>query len=175
MATFRKPARCKCYAVAAPDHPRAMSLLAAALAAAAFSTAVQGVLWIAFTDDWRLMLFRDARLAAAIVMGPRVLPPPASFDLAVMTVASLVHVALSLAYTVLLVPFVERSPGSGALITGAAFGLVLYAVNMYGFTAIFPWFMQSRDWIAAIAHIAFGLGAAGSYRALRGRQVARVA
>lgn len=89
-----------------------------------------------------------------------------------MAVASLVHVALSLAYTALLVPFVERNSGPGALITGAAFGLALYIVNMYGFTAIFPWFVQSRDWIAAMAHIAFGLGAAGSYRILRGRRVA---
>jgi hypothetical protein len=172
MATFRKPARFKFYAVAAQGHPRSWGFLVASLVAATFSTAAQVVLWILFTDDWPLLLFRDARLAAAIVMGPGVLPPPASFDLAVMTVASLVHVALSLAYTALLVAFVERNSGARGLITGAAFGLALYIVNMYGFTVIFPWFVQSRDWIAAMAHVAFGVGAAGSYRIVRGRRVA---
>ena len=133
----------------------------ASLVAATFSTAAQVVLWILFTDDWPLLLFRDARLAAAIVMGPAVLPPPASFDLAVMAVASLVHVALSLVYTALLVPFVERSAGPGALITGVAFGLALCRRQRVRLGGVFPWIAQSRDWIAAIAHIAFGLGCGG--------------
>ena len=55
-----------------------------------------------------------------------------------------------------------------ALITGAAFGLILYAVNMYGFTVIFPWFAASRDWITAAAHAAFGIAAAGAYRLAAG-------
>jgi hypothetical protein len=32
----------------------------------------------------------------------------------------------------------------------------LYALNMYGFTALFPWFIATRDWITLCAHIVFG-------------------
>jgi hypothetical protein len=42
--------------------------------------------------------------------------------------------------------------------------VALYAINMYGFTAIFPWFAASRDKITLTAHIAFGVVAAGAYR-----------
>lgn len=56
---------------------------------------------------------------------------------------------------------------------GAAFGLCLYAVNMYGFTAVFPWFEGTRDGITVATHAAFGMVAAGVYRMLWWRRLAR--
>ena len=41
-------------------------------------------------------------------------------------------------------------------ILGVGFGLVLYAVNFYGFTYMFPWFAEARHWATIVAHMAFG-------------------
>jgi uncharacterized membrane protein YagU involved in acid resistance len=37
---------------------------------------------------------------------------------------------------------------------------------MYGFTMIFPWFDEARDWITLVAHVVFGVVAASTYRVL---------
>ena len=134
---------------------RVHAWLVAAAAAATISTLVQIALWIAFTDAFPAILARDARLAAALVLGNRVLPPPATFDAAVMLAALFVHTALSLAYAAVLAGLVEGRSISLATIIGAAFGAALYPVNMYVFTAVFPWFAVTRDWITAAAHVAF--------------------
>lgn len=129
------------------------------------STAVQLLLWLTFTDDLPQILFRDARLAAAIVLGPAVLPPPADFAASAMLAATLVHVALSLAYGLALAALIAPCDWYRSALVGNAFGLALYVVNMYGFTAVFPWFAAARDWITLAAHLAFGVSAAVAYRA----------
>lgn len=166
------PGLIRFYAGPLPRHLRARPLLLATLAAGTLSTAVQILLWRLFTEAWPSVLWRDARLAAAVVMGPSVLPPPASFDLGVMTVATVVHFVLSFVYTALVGVLVERRSRRRATVTGAAFGLALYLVNMHGFTLIFPWFAQARDWITVVAHLAFGIIAALVYRAAGRRRVA---
>jgi len=45
-------------------------------------------------------------------------------------------------------------------------------VNMHGFTLVFPWFAQARDWITLAAHVAFGVVAAGAWVRARPRRVA---
>ena len=61
--------------------------------------------------------------------------------------------------------------GRAAVWAGVAAGVgsALYAVNLYGFTALFPWFAQARDWITITAHLMFGVTAAGVYRWLERR------
>jgi hypothetical protein len=140
--------------------------LCAGIAAAILSTLVQVAFWAAVTDALPAVLYRDARFAAAIVMGPRVLPPPASFDWTVMAVASLVHFTLSIIYVFALSALITRLRHPAAVLAGAAFGLFVYGLNMYGFTTIFPWFEEDRDWITAATHAAFGVIAAGVYKAL---------
>lgn len=138
----------------------------AGFAAGIVATAVEIVLWSVFSDALPGILFRDAHFAAAIVMGREVLPPPASFDWRVMLVATLVHFALSVAYGLMLSRLISRLRILSSLLAGAAFGLFLYAINMYGFTTVFPWFEATRDWITLVTHVAFGMVAAGTYRAL---------
>ena len=140
--------------------------LYAGIAAAILSTAIQTALWAALTDAFPGILYRDARFAAAIVMGPRALTPPASFDWTVMSVATIVHFTLSIVYAFVLSALITRLRPLGALLAGAAFGLLVYGLNMYGFTTLFPWFEEDRDWITAAAHAAFGAIAAGVYKAL---------
>ena len=160
------PGRKESYA-ARPVRSRSVALALATLVAGTLSTVVQVVLWMLFADGWPTLLVRDARLAAAVVLGPAALPPPATFDPAVMAVATAVHFALSLAYTALVAVLVGGRPMRGAMAIGAGFGVALYVVNMHGFTWVYPWFAQARGWIALVAHVAFGVSAAAAWRAAR--------
>lgn len=103
------------------------------------------------------------RMIAAMVLGKGVLPPPATFDLGILMVAMAVHFALSIAFALVLAVFAARRGRGVALGVGAAFGLVLYLVNFYGMTAIFPWFAMARNWVSVFAHVVFGLIAAWAY------------
>lgn len=137
-----------------------MTGVAAGIAAGIVATGVQILLWwSAGYPPWE-MLLRDARLAAAIVMGRGVLPPPATFDWQAMLAASAVHFALSAIYGLIVAPLVTRLRPLSSALAGITFGLSLYVINMYGFTMVFPWFVASRDWITALAHAAFGATAA---------------
>ena len=123
------------------------------------STLIQILLWLIFTDDFPAILYRDARLTAAMVLGDSVLPPPQTFDAGVMLTATLIHFMLSVTYAALMALSTARLATIHAAWAGVGFGAVLYVVNLYGFTEIFPWFAQTRGWITLIAHLVFGLTA----------------
>jgi len=96
------------------------------------------------------------RMIAAIGMGKGVLPPPATFDVTIMLVAMVIHFGLSVILAFLFA-FIARGRTIGmAALLGAAFGLVVYLVNFYGMTAVFPWFAMARGWIGIFAHIVYG-------------------
>lgn len=143
--------------------------LIAGIVAGVIATAAQVILWLAFTDAFPEIFFRDARLAAAILLGQEVLPPPAAFDWEIMLVATIIHVLLSAVYGLALAGMISRLGIISTLFAGCVFGLILYAVNMYGMTTIYPWFSAARDWITAVTHIVFGIALAGIYRALSAR------
>ena len=92
------------------------------------------------------------------------LPPPATFGVLIVLIATLIHFALSIAYGFALAYLLARSGRGASTLTGALFGLALYAVNLYGFTTLFPWFAQARGWITITAHLIFGVTAADVYR-----------
>src|SRR6184192_2103860 len=83
--------------------------IAAGIVAGIVATGAQIALWWVFLDDalpWNL--YRDARLTAAMLMGPGVLPPPSTFDWMVMAVATLIHFMLSIAYSLVLACLISR-------------------------------------------------------------------
>jgi hypothetical protein len=136
----------------------------AGLVAGIVATVFEIALWALLTDSLPENFSRDARLAAAIVMGRRVLG--SALDWQVVAVAMLVHFALSITYGLILSTLIGRVRITSSLAVGAAFGLCLYALNMYGFTILFPWFEATRDAITIATHLAFGIVAAGVYRLL---------
>lgn len=136
----------------------------AGIVAGTLATVVQLFLWWAFLDALPWMLYRDARLTAAILMGREVLPPPVTFDWNVMMVAALIHFAISIAYGLILACLISRLGMALSLLVGSIFGLILYGINMYGVTIIFPWFWEARDWITILTHIVFGISLAGTYK-----------
>jgi len=136
----------------------------AGLGAGVIATIFEIALWAVLTDALPENFLRDTRFAAAIVMGRRVLGNP--LDWQVVAVATLVHFALSMAYGLVLSLLIRRTSTLSSLAVGAAFGLSLYALNMYGFTTLFPWFEAARDSITVATHLAFGIAVAGVYRLL---------
>lgn len=112
------------------------------------------------------------RMIAAIVMGQGVLPsppPPPSFDAGVLVAAMVVHFVLSVVYALIFAAIAGRLAGGMAALVGAGFGLVLYLVNFYLFTGLFPWFANARNWVSIFAHIVFGLTLALAYKGLERR------
>jgi uncharacterized membrane protein YagU involved in acid resistance len=110
------------------------------------------------------------RMIAAIALGRDVLPTavaPATFDGFIVLTAMVVHFLLSIVYALVLAPFIERVPHGTGLVIGVAFGLALYFVNFYGFTAVFPWFAMARNWVTWFSHVMFGAVGAWTYYALR--------
>jgi hypothetical protein len=147
---------------APPFDPAAA--VGAGCAAGVSSTFLQMGMWLVLSYPAWDMLLRDSRLAAAIVLGPGVLPPPATFDLFIMLVSGILHFVLSATYGLVIAALVNRMKMTAAVCLGAISGLLLFIVNMGGFTGIFPWFVASRDTATAVAHIGFGMTAAACYR-----------
>jgi hypothetical protein len=115
------------------------------------------------------------RMVAAIVFGRQALPPPPYFIQAepgsgVFFMALALHFSLALIYLRFLSTMIYKLDRKTAALAGAFFGLILYAVNFYGFTAAFPWFAAARGWVSAFSSILFGLVAAASYKALERRE-----
>lgn len=108
------------------------------------------------------------RMIAAIIMGRDVLPPPATFNFGILMAAMVVHFPLSIFYTFVLSLFISNRSTAAAITIGGIFGLALYLVNFYGFTAIFPWFEMARNWVSIFAHIMFGIIAGYSFSRLSG-------
>ena len=107
------------------------------------------------------------RMIAAIALGKAVLPPPDTFAPGILAAALVVHFVLSILYALILAALIARSGRGTAIWAGAVFGLLLYFVNFYLFTGIFPWFAMARNWISGFSHLVFGLLAGWAYAALR--------
>lgn len=106
------------------------------------------------------------RMIGAILLGEGVLPPPATFNFGVLMVAIVLHLMLSVVYA-LIIDYVSRNTRFLlALLIGAVIGYVIYLVNFYLFTGLFPWFAKARNWVSAFTHISFGIAAVWAYREL---------
>ncbi|AJP57054.1 hypothetical protein UC34_08670 [Pandoraea vervacti] len=111
------------------------------------------------------------RMVAAIVFGPGILNQPATFDVSIVAMALLVHAAIGVVLGIVLgaiiAPFRLDSDIVTVSIAGGVFGLVVYIVNFYVMTQIFPWFMESRGWAMLAGHLIFGAFAGYMYWVLR--------
>jgi hypothetical protein len=150
----------------AGSRNKLLAVLLAGICAGVVSTLAQLLLWRLSGQDALLLLMRDARLTAALLLGSEVLPPPATFDSGVMLAATAIHFLLSMLYAAVLLPLRRMSLGS-SLIIGTGFGVALYFLNLHGFTAIFPWFAEARGAITLAVHAVFGVTVMLTYRMQR--------
>lgn len=98
------------------------------------------------------------RMMAAIVMGTDVLPPPATFDFGITMIGMIVHFVLSIVLAFILGFVISKwRLGLGvAILVGIVFGLLVYLVNFYVVTGLFPWFSNARNAITLVSHLLFG-------------------
>ncbi len=134
-----------------------MILLIAGLGAGVIATVAQLALWWLAGMPVLETLLRDARLTAALVMDPGVLPPPSTAHWDILLVATLIHFALSVAYALVPALLIGRLHGGLALVAGALYGLMIYLINLYGLTVLFPWFSVARDEVTLLTHLIFGI------------------
>lgn len=111
-----------------------------------------------------------ARMIAAIVLGQGVLSPAGTFSLPVVVTALVVDIVLAMIYAAVLAAIVRRWSLGAAAVAGAVFGVVLYAINFYGFTVLFPWFVIGRNGVTIFTHVVFSLTVALVYK--RGQRIA---
>ena len=107
------------------------------------------------------------RAIAALILGKGILPPPPpTFAWGVFLAALLVHFVLSVVFACITIWIIHRWAIGTALVAGALGGLVLYLINFYLLTGIFPWFAMSRSWVTIFTHLVFGVVVAWAYAAL---------
>lgn len=145
------------------QQPDWIAALAAGIVAGAVLM-VLSLLWSA-TDmtshPWIL-----ARRIAAITMGQHVLGE-ANFSATIVAVMALTHYGLGVIFALILSVIVAALHLEGSLskvvMVGALFGLALYLVNFYLLADSFPWFIDMRGGVTMLAHLIFGMLAAGVY------------
>lgn len=96
------------------------------------------------------------RMIAAITQGSAMLPPPESADVSVTMAAVILHFVMSLLYAFVFAFIAKGRSARAATLLGAGYGLLLYVLNFYGFTQLFPWFVEMRHWTAVLSHLVFG-------------------
>ena len=98
------------------------------------------------------------RMMAAIALGERALPPPETFDAGIVFVGMMVHFALSAVLGAGFAMAAARlcTSMAHAVLAGTLMGVVVYGVNFYAFTELFPWFAMARNAITIAAHAIFG-------------------
>lgn len=147
--------------------PKPAEVLMVGLAAGIVATFAQLLLWWLTAVPLAETLLRDAYLTAAILLGESILQGPLAPRGDVLLLATLVHFTLSVAYAIVPAGLAFPLRGGKALMLGALYGLVIYAVNLHGFTLLYPWFAITRGWSTLIVHLVFGCTLVGGYRYFR--------
>jgi hypothetical protein len=144
---------------------------------------VSGILWSGFIAGLIFLMLEmimvslflggsawgPPRMIAAMVLGQGVLPPPATFALGIMVTALVIHFLLSWIYAAAF-DWVFGGMRTGPFIAvGVLFGLLLYLVNFYVFTAVWPWFAEARNWVSVFVHLVYGGVLAWTYKWLSTR------
>lgn len=141
-------------------------LVVAGLVAGVTSTLSQALVWLLSGAPLVDLFLRDARLTAAVVLGRSVLDETDRWA-AVLSCATLLHFLLSIGFAAAIIALTRGLAFGRALLAGCLLGLLLYAINLYGWTLVFPWFAASRSLNTLLAHIVFGASAVGAYRMTR--------
>lgn len=96
------------------------------------------------------------RMIAGIVLGQGAIAPENKFNMSIVLTGVIVHLILSVLFANILSFFIRNLSRSGATIVGVLFGLVLYFINFYVFTGLFPWFAESRNLVTVFSHLVYG-------------------
>lgn len=144
-------------------------LIVAGLVAGVLSAVSQGLVWLFAGAPVVELFLRDARLTAALVLGRAIIDETNQW-MVVVSWATTVHFVLSIGFAFAIIALTARLTFAHAVLVGGFLGLLLYVINLYGWTEAFPWFSASRSLNTALAHIVFGASAVWAYRRVTWRR-----
>ncbi|MAT43570.1 MAG: hypothetical protein CL609_14630 [Anaerolineaceae bacterium] len=107
--------------------------------------------WIFLSDPFLIV-----RIMASVLLGPSVISPQAGLVPGIYVVAILTHFFLSIFFAMLIVLIFHRWGMIVAFIGGAVMGFVIYFMNYYTFSLVFPWLLPYHTWMLLTGHIVFG-------------------
>jgi hypothetical protein len=107
--------------------------------------------WIFLGDPFLIV-----RIMASVLLGPTVISPQAGLVPGIYVVAILTHFSLSLFFAILIILIFHRWGMIVAFIGGAVMGFVIYFMNYYTFSLVFPWLLPYRTWMLLTGHIVYG-------------------
>jgi hypothetical protein len=91
---------------------------------------------------------------------------PATAGVGTAAAGSALLLVLGVLSGVIVAAIVHRLGMLTAAIVGVAFGLAMYAIDMYGFARVFPSLAGLRDWMSVLAYVIQGALTAGLYKVL---------
>lgn len=103
------------------------------------------------------------QLAAALLLGPGVLPPAEALGGDVLLTGLGTHFVLAMGFTCLIAFCLHRWGILVGVLGGSLFGLALYSINYYFVADFIPGFAALRSWPMALSHVVFGAAAGGFY------------
>jgi hypothetical protein len=106
------------------------------------------------------------QLAAALLLGPSVMPPAVGLGGSVFMTGFGVHLLLAVGFTCLIAFCLHRWGIWVGIFGGALFGLALYSINYYFVADFIAGFAGLRSWLMAFSHVLFGAVAGGLYETL---------
>lgn len=106
------------------------------------------------------------QLAAALLLGPGVMPPAVGLGSSVFLTGFGVHLVLAIGFTCLIAFCLHRWGIWVGIFGGALFGLALYSINYYFVADFIAGFAVLRSWPMAASHVIFGAVAGGLYETL---------
>lgn len=134
-------------------RPRGIAAIASGLVAGIAYLVTLSVLGSIVDGDGVWMPFHRI---AAMLMGPQAMENGDAFDANVVFSALAVHAGLSMIYGLVMAFLIVEFDPDNAPWIGAACGALLYVVNYYGFTGLYPWMIEMRGAVTFFAHLVFG-------------------
>ncbi len=137
--------------------------VSAGLLAGGLTLLLRMILWSTVTGGSPWTPFHHS---AAILLGQEVFTPTSPPEFGILAVGMLVHMGLSLFYTIVLAFIIHRWGLVVGIVGGALFGLAVYVINYYSLTLFYPWYSPLRSWLVLAFHVFFGATAGGLYEGL---------
>ena len=136
----------------------AQRVLFAGFAAAVGSTVAQFAFMLPDRRRWPVILMRDSRMAAAVVLGPEALAER-RLPLRVLVAAVSIHFLVASLDAVTLALLMTRRGARHmlALPLGAAYGLAAYGVRLHLLAPLYPWMRELQTPAYLLTHIAHGI------------------
>ncbi|WP_171092585.1 hypothetical protein [Usitatibacter rugosus] len=148
-------------------RPRGVAAIAAGLVAGIAYLVTLSVMGSVVDGDG---MWNPFHRIAAMLMGPSAMENADAFNANVVFSALAVHAGLSMIYGLVMAFLIVEFSQESAPWVGAACGALLYVVNYYGFTGLYPWMIEMRGVVTFSAHVLFGGLVASCYWPLHEQQ-----